>query len=66
MQRGFEAKLELNTHNVAGGIKSIGGSPRSGSGAIGLTFQIEFTPKIPKDNTKILRLNFTASFARRP
>jgi hypothetical protein len=66
MQRTFEMKFGLTTHNLAGGIKSILFYPQNAGGNIGLEHQIEFTPKIPKDNTKILRLNFTASFARRP
>lgn len=66
LQRSFEMKFNLTTHNVAGGIKSLLFNPISGGGNGGFEHQIEFTPKIPKDNTKILRLNFTASFARRP
>lgn len=66
LQRTFELKYGLGTHNPAGGIKSLVFAPYSSSGSAGLSHQIEFTPAIPKDNTKILRLNFTASFARRP
>lgn len=65
-QRSFEVKWDLNRANIAGGIKSMTITPKSASDYPGLGYQIEFTPKIPKTNTKILRLNFTAGFARRP
>lgn len=48
--------------NVAGGIKSIS-SFWSTSQIAG--FQCEFTPVIPKDNTKVLTLAFKVAWARR-
>ncbi len=69
MQREFEIRFDLNQGNVAGGgIRSMRFNPRyagSGGATPGLEYQVEFTPKIAKDNTKVLRLNFVAAFARR-
>lgn len=67
MQRTVEYKFDLNDGNV-GGIKSIRFNV-SGTGASGQAthaYQIEFTPAVPKDNTKVLRLNFTFSLSRAP
>jgi len=49
--------------NLPGGIKSIqviGGTNSLGS------YQIEFTPAIPKDDTKVLTLTYKVSWARQP
>ena len=66
MQRTTELEFGLSDGNIAGGIKSILFNLQSTSGNSGLQYQMEFTPKVPKDNTKVLRLSFTSSFARRP
>lgn len=64
LQRTIEFTFDLNTANLAGGIKSLN------IGAVGAstthTYQIEFTPNIPKDGTKRLKLNFTFSVGRGP
>lgn len=66
MQREFEVKFDLNQGNVAGGgIRSMRFDPRYTGPNAGLEYQVEFTPKINKDATKVLRLNFVAAFARR-
>lgn len=65
-QRTFELKLDLTKGNIAGGIKSLLFNPVSSSGNGGPSYQLEFTPKVPKTSSKILRLNFTAGLARRP
>lgn len=62
-QRTNELSFDLNQGNIAGGIKSIQFSPGYGTWAY---YQIEFTPNIPKDATKRLKLSFTHSFALGP
>lgn len=65
-QRTFEFTMDLNVCNIAGGIKSYL-AQFIGSGFVAVSaYQIEFTPKIPKDATKRLRLDIRYSFARRP
>lgn len=57
----------LTAGNFAGGIGAIivrGGY--TGAGATLAAFQASFDPKIPKDGTKILNLNYRVSWARRP
>ena len=53
----------LNDSNFAGGIRSI--VVRSYYARIG-SYQIQFDPAIPKDNTKVLSLTIQHSWARRP
>lgn len=50
----------LNDCNLVGGIKSLVFQNYLG------TFQVQFTPNIMKDATKILSLNLQVSWARRP
>ena len=52
----------LNDSNLSGGIRSILISSYSGVGS----YQIQFDPAIPKDNTKVLSLTIQHSWARRP
>ena len=53
----------LNDYNLSGGIRSIWTyAYYSGIGS----YQIQFDPAIPKDNTKVLSLTIQHSWARRP
>lgn len=63
-QRSVEYKFDLNDANIGGGIKSLV-VPVIGAGRTHY-YQVEFTPAIPKDATKRLKLNFTFSVARGP
>lgn len=56
----FELHFGLDNGNVAGGILSL----RFGQQSLG-TFQAEFDPVIPKDNTKTLMLPVTIAWARK-
>jgi hypothetical protein len=58
--------VDLSFGNVAGGIKSVMFGFWSGSLYSSWSYQAEFTPKIPKDGTKRLRLDVRYSIARRP
>ena len=53
----------LNVSNLSGGIRSI--VIRSSTEGTS-RYQIQFDPKIPKDNTKVLSLTIQHSWARRP
>lgn len=59
----------VNFGNLAGGITAVtfeAGTPSSTSfGQLGL-FQVGFSPAIPKDSTKTLRLDLSVSWARYP
>lgn len=59
-QRDGSLAMGLNDGNLAGGIKVFVFQNRIG------TFQVEFTPAIPKTNAQLLTLNMRVSWARRP
>jgi hypothetical protein len=61
MTRQATITFGLTNMNLAGGIRSI-----SMNGSVGTSHQYQFTPAIPKDNTKTLSLTFSCSWARRP
>lgn len=63
--RSFEVRHDLNEANVAGGFRTMRVYVRS-SGTLQCGLQIEFVPNVLKVNTKVLRLNFQVSLARRP
>jgi hypothetical protein len=63
-QRTMSPTWDLNTGNVAGGIKTVVFCPHQSYSF--MTYQIEFTPKVPKDATKRLRLDIRYSLTRRP
>ena len=67
LQRAVEFKWDLSQGNIGGGIKSAL-VKAYGSHPVGAThaYQLEFSPNIPKDNTKTLKLNFTFSLSRAP
>lgn len=50
----------LDAGNVSGGIRSVEFQTGVGS------YQVQFTPAIPKDNTKVLSVGFRVGWARRP
>ena len=52
----------LNNSNLSGGIRSILISSSTGAGS----YQIQFDPAIPKDNTKVMSLTIQHTWARRP
>ncbi|HEY0955837.1 MAG TPA: hypothetical protein VGE36_13815 [Roseateles sp.] len=70
LQRNVEYRLDLNQANLGGGFKSmyvlVSGNLGGGGSSPTHGYQIEFSPNVPKDNTKVLRLNFTFSLARAP
>lgn len=55
----------INSWNLAGGIRSLLLSIVSSAGFSQMTWQCQFNPKIPKDNTKELSLTFDVSWARK-
>lgn len=59
-QLDFEFTWPLNVGNTAGGIRSVRLLMGIGS------YQIEFTPNIPKTSQNVLSLTFRNSWARRP
>jgi hypothetical protein len=59
-QRNGTLALGLNEGNIAGGIKCLGFQTLIGG------FQVQFTPNIMKDATKLLTFNLRVSWARRP
>jgi hypothetical protein len=70
-QRSAAPSFDINHGNLSGGIQSVslqygnangGGFYITGRGA----FQIGFSPNIPKDNTKVLTLDFTIAWVRGP
>lgn len=68
LQRSVEYKWDLGQGNIGGGIKSavVYVTGTGGGGQPSHAYQMEFSPNIPKDNTKTLKLNFTFSLARAP
>lgn len=65
-QRAAEFVANLNYCNIAGGIKSMVFSAPSGNGpGYGFSYQAEFSPNIPKDNTKVLKLTLMFTMSRR-
>lgn len=66
MQRSVQYRLDLNDGNLGGGFKSMNLRCKGVGGQSTHAFQIEFSPNVPKDNTKVLRLNMTFSVARAP
>lgn len=65
-QRSSEYSIALNQGNLAGGVRTLLVPLATLNGTPAANYQVEFTPNIAKDATKVLRLNFTASVARRP
>lgn len=63
LKRGYSASWGLDTGNVPGGIGVFQLSPWS-QGNLGL-WQVSVTPKIQKDNTKILSMDFDLSWTRK-
>jgi hypothetical protein len=70
LQRNVEYRLDLSQANLGGGFRSMYFSVTGNLGGGGSlpthAYQIEFSPNVPKDNTKVLRLNFTFSLSRAP
>lgn len=66
--RAHEYTWNLNDGNAAGGIKSLTVPLNANAAETGCCFmhQVEFSPVIPKDATKRLKLTFTYSLANRP
>ena len=60
-QRSGRINYGLNDGNLAGGIRSMLVHVAGGG-----LYQYEFTPNIPKDNTKTLGIDAQVSWARRP
>lgn len=63
LKRRVKVTAALDVANTPGGIKSVlwyNSWPYAGN------YQTSFTPKIPKDNTKVLTLTFEHQWARRP
>lgn len=65
-QRVLRFTVDLNVGNVAGGIQSVVGYINGSGFTTHQAYQVEFTPKIPKDGTKRLTLDFVYRMARRP
>ena len=61
-QRDSVLTWALNDGNVAGGAKCLSYSGHNG----GSRYQVQFTPNIPKDDTKVLTLTTRHSWARHP
>lgn len=65
-QRAAEFVAGLGDCNISGGIKSLVFSVPSSSGVgYGFSYQAQFSPNIPKDNTKVLKLTLTCTMSRR-
>ena len=62
LQRQTTITSGLNDGNLSGGI----GAVKVFWYGTNIGYQYGFTPKLPKDNTKTMTLNFTHSWARRP
>ncbi len=60
--RNSTANFGLSDGNTAGGIRSVVVQPNG----FMYSCQYQFTPAIPKDDTKTLSLTFSCSWARRP
>ena len=63
--RAVTVSAGLNDSNLSGGIRSILIYPSSSNAGVG-SYQIQFNPAIPKDNTKVLSLTIQHTWARRP
>lgn len=66
LRRTVQYRLDLNDGNLGGGFKSMNLRCQGDAGYPTHAFQVEFSPDVPKDNTKVLKLNFTFSVARAP
>lgn len=65
-QRAAEFVANLGACNIAGGIKSMIFIAPAGSGpGYGIQYQAEFSPNIPKDATKVLKLTLMFTMSRR-
>lgn len=62
LSRNSTANFGLSDGNTAGGIRSVVVQPNG----FMYSCQYQFTPAIPKDDTKTLSLTFSCSWARRP
>lgn len=60
LQQDATFNWNLDQGNVAGGIRSVYYQTHVGA------YQTQFTPAIPKDNTKVLSVTFRVGWARRP
>jgi hypothetical protein len=65
-QRAVEIRCDLNDCNISGGFKSYYVRCTGSGGQPTHAFQVQFSPNVPKDNTKVLRLNMVFSVARAP
>jgi hypothetical protein len=62
----FTLSASINQGNLAGGVCSAYLSISAWNGSGQFSWQCQFDPKIPKDNTKTLSLTFDVSWARKP
>jgi hypothetical protein len=64
--RTIRATIDLNNGNVPGGAVTALVGFFNGSLGTQMAYQIGFSPNVPKDATKRIRLDFRYTFARRP
>jgi len=67
-KRRNDITMTINQGNLSGGIRSIMfrlGTPSAPQFSSAAAFQCQFTPAIPKDNTKTLTITYDISWARR-